>query len=202
MSLRALERALVGVAGAGLLVLAVMGSGFVLFLALLAQPPDAYAPESEPCCTPPDTWGQFAEGVGAVLVAAALAGLLAGSAVAVLSWVAGGPRMPVRLLALSPLIALLAVVGVIAVNVVPSMDGARTTPDCDEAVVVPGSVRTEAGVPAQDVVARCGLVDGATRTEARLRLGAPGRVEGRKWRYDRLELTFGGGRVVRAVFAE
>lgn len=200
MGPRTIRRVLAGAAGVGVAALALQGSALVVFVALLAEPPDAFAPEEDPCCPPPESWGELAVGVGFVLVAAVVAGLLWCGALALLGWALHARRPPWRRLALAPAGALLVAVAVTAVQLAPGILDARTRRDCDELRVTPGSLRAADGVEAQEAVARCGLVDGATRAEVRARLGPPGIVDGPWWHYGRLWLAFERGRVVSADF--
>ena len=193
------ERVISGVGGAALLPPVVLGLAYTAVLVLFAAPPDAYAPEADPCCTPPATWDEAAALIALALAAAVVTGLLAGVAAALLVR-AAGRRAALRRLTLIPAGTVAAAAGVLAAVLVPNLDEVRIRRSCDEVVVIPGTLRTYKGVEAQDAIARCRLVDGASRAEVRARLGAPGAISGQRWLYGGLELTFDRGRVSLATF--
>ncbi len=80
-------RLIVGLAGAAGVYFAAWGAFWVfLFGAIAAQKPDPTAPDGDPCCATPDTWGEVASWVAGTLVVAALDVALLAAGVAFVWW--------------------------------------------------------------------------------------------------------------------
>lgn len=83
-------RLIVGLAGAAGVYFAAWGAFWVfLFGVIAAQKPDPTAPDGDPCCATPDSWGEVASWVAGALVVAALAGALVVAALDVALLAAG-----------------------------------------------------------------------------------------------------------------
>jgi hypothetical protein len=205
MSNRAPER--IAAAAAGLVVagVAVVGAAYVAFsVALAGEAPDPYAPDGDPCCGHPDTWGEVASGAVWTLAIAVVVSLLAGCALALLCFAARRRWPRGRAVQLLPATIVGGTAVGLAVMIVPNLGEGRARIDCDtytfdRAAWASGGVARADQARALD---RCDALVGRTPAQVRALLGAPPHegpaLENRRWwGYDGLDVEFEDGRVAR-----
>ncbi|HET8948997.1 MAG TPA: hypothetical protein VFN44_00760 [Solirubrobacteraceae bacterium] len=97
--------------------------GVVVVISSGAQAPDPDAPDGDPCCWHPDTWGDWALGSASTLVASLVTGLIASFGAAMLIWGVTGRRARARLLRSIPVGFLVAALALVAFVLVSTRDG-------------------------------------------------------------------------------
>jgi hypothetical protein len=196
-------RVAAGLAGIALLAPAAWGvSWVVLFGSAAANAPDPFVPDGDPCCGHPDTWGEVAVAVAWTLALAAVAGLVACVAVALIAWAAAGRRIGLRRLATVPAAAAIASGSALAVAIAPLTDEGRSPPDCDRFTFT--RTAWESADRGEHLrmaygVAHCDVLDGRGARRVATLLGRPssrGDVGGREyWSYDGLHVFMADGSV-------
>lgn len=169
------KRATAALIGAAVLLLALWTSLFaLLFVGFVAQAPDAFAPDGDPCCGTPDTWSQiFTETIAAAVAVVAVA-LLFALAFGLLVWARRSRWPGRRTLAAFPAVALGLLA--LALAVAWATDDARLRASCDGFGFQRADWRSRSvGVQLRtaDAVARCGVLGGQSAIQVARQLGQP-----------------------------
>ena len=207
-------------AGAALAALVVLPFALLVAMAALgiaafaAQAPDAFGIRGDPCCAPPQTWGDIWLSVLLAVPVVALAALLCGAVASFAKTAAVERGLTRRTIRQAPLAALAILGAVVPLGWL--VDEPHLRASCDAFAVRPGDWRGEqrARWRSAEAIDRCGALDGLRPAAVRRLLGPPDQRRDRLWRYfgaagydsdstaNHLNVTFHRGRVVSARLAD
>jgi len=194
MARRAVRRTVAGLNGLLLALLATWVSLLgLLAIGTAASVPDAFAPEGDPCCGPPGSWGDVAYlGAAGLLIVAIAAGLFAG-ALALGVWSVRHRRLRRSTLLRIPAAATALAAVVLAGFVLANLGDARMATPCSTFVLRPADWRSpdpDRRLRTAEAIGRCGVLEGKRPREVAAALGRPDERErssdagvSRYWRF-------------------
>ena len=207
-------------AGAALAGLAVLPFALLAAMAALgitafaAQSPDAFGIRGDPCCSPPQTWGETWLTVLVAVPAVALAALLCAVVASLAKTVVVERGLTRRTILRAPLAGLAVLAAVVPLGWL--VDEPHLRASCNTFAVRPGDWRGDqrARWRSAEAIDRCGALDGRSSEAIRRLLGPPDLRRDRLWRYygaagydsdstaNHLNVMFHRGRVVSARLAD